>query len=257
MIDRANVLLMTVFDASGRLRDRLSREEGQAFVEYAMVLLLVTVALAAGTFITPFRDAHRGRIRGDRQCSNRRDVVTRIDDSRGANGRLRDVAMAAGQAGCTGDDGLAALIRQIGSRDEQPTGPGPDKRGRGSLLEGPRPHLTKETQGVTRRSMVHRLSSERGQALVELVIALPLIFGLVFLIAYAGVGFNRYLQVTDAARIGARAAAVARFNSSPQLSSDPCTAATDCGYHGHGRAVGRRASPAPAPGSRASTSALR
>jgi len=58
MIDRANVLLLTLLlDASSSVRDRLKREEGQAFVEYAMVLLLVTVALAAGTFITPFRDA--------------------------------------------------------------------------------------------------------------------------------------------------------------------------------------------------------
>jgi len=57
MIDRANVLLVTrLLNASARLR----REEGQAFVEYAMVLLLVTVALAAGTFITPFRDAITG-----------------------------------------------------------------------------------------------------------------------------------------------------------------------------------------------------
>ena len=58
MIDRANVLLTTLLlDASRGVRDRFRREEGQAFVEYAMVLLLVTVALAAGAFITPFRDA--------------------------------------------------------------------------------------------------------------------------------------------------------------------------------------------------------
>ena len=58
MIDRANVLLVTLLlDGFTSVRDRLRREEGQAFVEYAMVLLLVTVALAAGTFITPFRTA--------------------------------------------------------------------------------------------------------------------------------------------------------------------------------------------------------
>src|SRR5262245_10392886 len=51
MIDRANVLLVTLFvDGFTRVRDRLRREEGQAFVEYAMVLLLVTVVLAAGAF---------------------------------------------------------------------------------------------------------------------------------------------------------------------------------------------------------------
>jgi Flp pilus assembly pilin Flp len=60
MIDRANVLLVTLLlNASSNVRDRLRREEGQAFVEYAMVLLLVTVALAAGAFITPFQDALR------------------------------------------------------------------------------------------------------------------------------------------------------------------------------------------------------
>jgi Flp pilus assembly pilin Flp len=58
MIDRANVLLVTLFvDGLTSVRDRLRREEGQAFVEYAMVLLLVTVVLAAGAFIQPFQDA--------------------------------------------------------------------------------------------------------------------------------------------------------------------------------------------------------
>lgn len=70
--------------------------------------------------------------------------------------------------------------------------------------------------------MKRRLSNERGQAMVEFVIVLPLIFGLVFLIFYAGIAFNRYLAVTDAARVGARAAAVARFHDQA-----PCDAATD------------------------------
>jgi len=60
MIDRANVLLLTLLlDSSASVRERVRREDGQAFVEYAMVLLLVTVALAAGAFITPFQDALR------------------------------------------------------------------------------------------------------------------------------------------------------------------------------------------------------
>jgi Flp pilus assembly pilin Flp len=54
MVERVGVLLVTVLlDA----QDRLRREEGQSFVEYAMVLLLITVALAAASFITPFRTA--------------------------------------------------------------------------------------------------------------------------------------------------------------------------------------------------------
>ena len=56
MIGRANVVLLTLLlDASSGVGARLRREEGQAFVEYAMVILLVTLALAAGTFVTPFR----------------------------------------------------------------------------------------------------------------------------------------------------------------------------------------------------------
>jgi len=69
--------------------------------------------------------------------------------------------------------------------------------------------------------MKHRFRSDRGQAFVEFVIVLPLLFALVFLIAYAGVGFTRYLKVTDAARIAARAAATARFTN-----ETPCDAAT-------------------------------
>jgi Flp pilus assembly protein TadG len=69
--------------------------------------------------------------------------------------------------------------------------------------------------------MKPRLSNERGQAMVEFVIVLPLMFALVLLIAYAGIAFVRYLNVTDAAQAGARAATVARFSA-----EDPCAAAT-------------------------------
>jgi Flp pilus assembly pilin Flp len=58
---RANVVLLTLFlDASSGVRARLRGEEGQAFVEYAMVMLLVAIALAAGTFVSPFRTAIEG-----------------------------------------------------------------------------------------------------------------------------------------------------------------------------------------------------
>jgi Flp pilus assembly pilin Flp len=59
MIDRVNVQLGTLLATPSAIRDRLKREEGQAFVEYALVLLVVAVALtaAAGVFITPFRAA--------------------------------------------------------------------------------------------------------------------------------------------------------------------------------------------------------
>jgi Flp pilus assembly protein TadG len=71
--------------------------------------------------------------------------------------------------------------------------------------------------------MVDRLRCQRGQAIVEFVIVLPLLFALIFLLVYAAIGFNRQLLVTDAARVAARAGVVARFDSPPQ---EPCAAAT-------------------------------
>jgi Flp pilus assembly pilin Flp len=60
MIDRANAFFVTVLlRAPAALHARMRREEGQAFVEYALVLLLVAVFLTVGaaTFISPFRNA--------------------------------------------------------------------------------------------------------------------------------------------------------------------------------------------------------
>jgi hypothetical protein len=76
---------------------------------------------------------------------------------------------------------------------------------------------------MTARGMVNRLRGESGQAMVEFVIVLPFLFALIFLLVYAGIGFNRQLIVTDAARVGARAGAVARFEN-PETT--PCAAAT-------------------------------
>ena len=58
MIGEANAAFLTLMlDASARVEARLRREEGQAFVEYAMVMLLVAIALAAGAFVAPFRSS--------------------------------------------------------------------------------------------------------------------------------------------------------------------------------------------------------
>jgi Flp pilus assembly protein TadG len=76
---------------------------------------------------------------------------------------------------------------------------------------------------MTARGLVNRWKGESGQAIVEFVIVLPSLFALIFLLVYAGIGFNRQLVVTDAARVGARAGAVARFEN-PQTT--PCDAAT-------------------------------
>jgi len=58
-----------------------------------------------------------------------------------------------------------------------------------------------------------------GQAAVEFAIILPILVLLVLGIGQFGVAFHNYLAITDAARVGARAAAVKRTSS-------PCTAAT-------------------------------
>lgn len=49
---------------------------------------------------------------------------------------------------------------------------------------------------------------ERGQAIVEFVIVLPVLALILFAIAQFGLAFRNYLSITDAARVGARAAAV-------------------------------------------------
>jgi Flp pilus assembly protein TadG len=57
--------------------------------------------------------------------------------------------------------------------------------------------------------------------MVEFIIVLPIMLLLVFMIAFAGIGFERYLRVSNAARVAARAAVVARFDS-----MEPCAAAS-------------------------------
>jgi Flp pilus assembly protein TadG len=63
-----------------------------------------------------------------------------------------------------------------------------------------------------------RLQRQRGQAMVEFVIVLPILVMLVLGICQFGLAFHNYLSITDATRVGARAAAVKR-------TADPCDAA--------------------------------
>jgi hypothetical protein len=104
--------------------------------------------------------------------------------------------------------------------------------------------------------MVNRLKGESGQAMVEFVIVLPLLFALIFLLVYAGIGFNRQLIVTDAARVGARAGAVARFEN-PQTTpvrqrrrqrptwSEPCRSPSAATFRAERRPGTRSDSPSP------------
>lgn len=58
--------------------------------------------------------------------------------------------------------------------------------------------------------MFHRLRDENGQSFVEFVFILPFLVFLVLAIVQFGKGFHDYITITDAARVGAREAAVHR-----------------------------------------------
>jgi Flp pilus assembly protein TadG len=55
-----------------------------------------------------------------------------------------------------------------------------------------------------------RTRDERGQAMVEFALVLPVLAILLVVIAQLGLVLNAYLEVTDAARVGARKASVSR-----------------------------------------------
>ena len=59
------------------------------------------------------------------------------------------------------------------------------------------------------------LRDERGQAMTEFALVLPLLMVVLFAIVQFGIVFNHYLDVTDAVRAGARKAAVSRQTSNP------------------------------------------
>jgi Flp pilus assembly protein TadG len=59
--------------------------------------------------------------------------------------------------------------------------------------------------------LLTRFRNEDGQAIVEFALVLPLLMGLLLGIVQFGIIFNNYETITDAARIGGRQAAVARF----------------------------------------------
>jgi Flp pilus assembly protein TadG len=57
--------------------------------------------------------------------------------------------------------------------------------------------------------MVRRLhANERGQATVEMVLALPILLFILFAIVQFGITYSNYLGLTDAVRAGARKAVV-------------------------------------------------
>ena len=59
------------------------------------------------------------------------------------------------------------------------------------------------------------ITSEQGQTMTEFAIVLPILVVLLFGIIQFGIAFNNYVTITDAARAGARKAAVSRQSSNP------------------------------------------
>lgn len=66
--------------------------------------------------------------------------------------------------------------------------------------------MPKHPSTMTRRSLRH----QRGQAVTEFAVILPVLLLVLLAIYQFGVVFNNYIQVTAAAREGARKAAVSR-----------------------------------------------
>jgi len=77
---------------------------------------------------------------------------------------------------------------------------------------GARPTTSRRT--FTMRT-IDPTPSERGQAMVEFALVLPIFAVLIFAIAQLGVVFMHYLALTDAVRAGARQGAVARLKPNP------------------------------------------
>jgi Flp pilus assembly protein TadG len=73
-------------------------------------------------------------------------------------------------------------------------------------------------RGVT--AAVGKAKAERGQAIVEFVLILPIFLGLIFAAIGFGLTLNSYSRVTDVARVAARAASIARF-----AGNEPCAQA--------------------------------
>jgi Flp pilus assembly protein TadG len=65
---------------------------------------------------------------------------------------------------------------------------------------------------VTKR---FEIKNEQGQTMTEFALVLPILVLFLFGIIQFGIAFNNYVTITDAARAGARKAAVSRQSSNP------------------------------------------
>ena len=75
--------------------------------------------------------------------------------------------------------------------------------------------------------MFKRRNTDQGQAVVEFAVILPVLLLILFAILQFGVVFNNYIQVTAAAREGARKASVSRSLGTASAESAATTAAKD------------------------------
>jgi TadE-like protein len=84
----------------------------------------------------------------------------------------------------------------------------------GGPSRGPPGRLRISRQMKLSRTRAH-IRREEGQTMVEFALVLPILCLILFAILQFGLLYNNYVTVTDAARIGARKAAVSRHEADP------------------------------------------
>lgn len=74
---------------------------------------------------------------------------------------------------------------------------------------------------------MRKLKNESGQAITEFAVVMPLLFILIFGIVEGGLTLNNYLRLTDAVRVGGRAASVQGSLGAPAATSAATSALAD------------------------------
>ena len=65
-----------------------------------------------------------------------------------------------------------------------------------------------------------RIQDQQGQTMVEFALVVPILCVVLFGILQFGALYNDYVTLTDATRVGARRAAVSRFESNPSAATE-------------------------------------
>jgi Flp pilus assembly protein TadG len=90
---------------------------------------------------------------------------------------------------------------------------------------GPAFSISRPIPPTQRGTVFKRRTNESGQAVVEFAVILPVLLMILFAILQFGIVFNNYIQVTAAAREGARKAAVSRSLGTAAAETAATTAA--------------------------------